>query len=86
VPIPVYIARFRDPGTVHDEADRGVRRITCPTLALWSFIGAVADWYEPLEVWWAWTDNVSGGPIDAGHFIREEAPDETARLLLDFLS
>jgi haloacetate dehalogenase len=60
-----YIAKFRDPATVHaiceeyraaatldhahDEADRGVRRITCPTLALWSSTGAVANWYDPLE-------------------------------------
>ena len=70
----------------HDEADRGKRRITCPTLALWSHTAAVAAWYEPLEVWKAWADDVSGGPISAGHFIPEEAPDETTRRLVDFLA
>jgi haloacetate dehalogenase len=76
-----YIAKFRDPATVHaiceqyraaatldhahDEADRGVRRITCPTLALWSSTGPVASWYEPLEVWRGWADDLSGGPVDA---------------------
>jgi len=70
----------------HDEADRGKRRITCPTLALWSHTAAVAAWYEPLEVWKAWADDVSGGAISAGHFIPEEAPDETTRRLVDFLA
>src|SRR5204862_6062168 len=69
----------------HDEADRGKRRITCPTLALWSHTGAVAAWYEPLEIWKVWADHVEGGPVAAGHFMPEEAPDETARRLLEFL-
>jgi haloacetate dehalogenase len=66
----------------HDEADRGRRRITCPTLALWSQSGAVAGWYQPLEVWRTWAEEVHGGPIAAGHFLPEEAPDQTARHLV----
>jgi haloacetate dehalogenase len=97
-----YIAQFGDPATVHavceeyraaatldyehDEADRGVRRIGCPTLALWSHQGAVAEWYDPLKIWNDWCDDVRGGPIPAGHFIPEEAPGETARHLVDFLA
>jgi haloacetate dehalogenase len=96
-----YVARFRDPETVHaiceeyraaatldyqhDEADRGGRRIGCPVLALWSATGAVANWYQPLEIWRAWADDVRGGPLDAGHFLPEEAPDETSRQLVEFL-
>ncbi|MDZ5445147.1 alpha/beta hydrolase [Micromonospora sp. 4G57] len=70
----------------HDEADRGNRRIRCPVLALWSHAGPVASWYRPLEVWRAWADQVDGGPVKAGHFLPEEAPDETARHLLTFLT
>ncbi len=97
-----YVANFRDPERIHaiceeyraaatldyqhDEADRGTRRITCPTLALWSRTGAVAGWYEPLEIWKTWADDVSGGPIPVGHFIPEEAPDETTRRLVEFLA
>jgi haloacetate dehalogenase len=97
-----YAKAFTDPATVHaiceeyraaatldyehDEADRGRRRISCPTLALWSKSGAVAQWYEPLEIWRTWADDVRGGPIDAGHFLPEEAPDETARRLLGFFA
>ena len=70
----------------HDEADRRVkRRIACPVLALWSHTGAVARWYEPLAVWRAWANDVQGGPIAAGHFLAEEAPEETLRRLIPFL-
>lgn len=62
-----YIAQFSSPARVHaiceqyraaatldfqhDEADRGSRQISCPTLVLWSASGPLAEWYEPLEVW-----------------------------------
>ncbi|MGR6923948.1 alpha/beta fold hydrolase [[Actinomadura] parvosata] len=97
-----YVAAFRDPGTVHaiceeyraaatldvadDEADRGRRLIRCPTLVLWSASGAVGQWYRPLEVWRGWASDVRGGPIQAGHFLPEEAPEETLRHLLDLLA
>ena len=97
-----YIAKFGDAATVHaiceeyrasatldrehDEADRGTRRIACPTLVLWSDTGPLATWYEPLDVWKTWASDVDGGPISAGHFIPEEAPDETAGRLMDFLT
>ena len=97
-----YIAKFGDAPTVHsiweeyrasatldrehDEADRGTRRIACPTLVLWSDTGPLATWYEPLDVWKTWASDVDGGPISAGHFIPEEAPDETAGRLIDFLT
>ncbi|MEU0155440.1 alpha/beta fold hydrolase [Micromonospora fulviviridis] len=70
----------------HDRADRGRRRIGCPVLALWGHAGPVATWYRPLEVWRAWADQVEGGPVAAGHFLPEEAPDETLRHLLAFLA
>ena len=97
-----YTGQFSDPGTVHaiceqyraaatvdylhDQTDRGQRRITCPTLALWSQTGPVAHWYQPLEIWKAWSEEVHGGPIPAGHFIPEEAPDQSAHHLTEFLA
>lgn len=96
-----YVEQFRDPATVHaiceqyraaatldyqhDQADRGTRRITCPTLALWSESGPLAVWYRPLEIWRAWCDQVDGAPIPAGHFLPEEVPDLTAHHLIEFL-
>lgn len=96
-----YHAAFTDPATVHaiceeyraaasldvadDEADRG-RRIECPALVLWSATGAVAQWYDPLDIWKQWAADVRGGPVQAGHFLPEEAPAETLRRLTAFLS
>ena len=48
--------------------------IACPTLVLWSETGPVAGWYQPLEAWKAWSRQVRGGPIAAGHFLPEQAP------------
>jgi haloacetate dehalogenase len=70
----------------HDAADRGRRRIGCPVLVLWSQAGPLANWYDPLEVWGAWAEQVHGGPIQAGHFLPEEAPEQTTRHLLGFLA
>ncbi|KAB1925338.1 alpha/beta hydrolase [Micromonospora noduli] len=70
-----------------DEADRGNRKITCPVLFLWSQRGQVAKLYDdPLAIWREWADDVRGEPVGVGHFIPEEAPDETTRQLLAFLS
>ncbi|MEU7848232.1 alpha/beta hydrolase [Micromonospora parva] len=70
-----------------DEADRGNRRIGCPVLFLWSQSGQVAKLYDdPLAIWREWADDVRGEPVPVGHFIPEEAPDETTRQLLAFLS
>lgn len=70
----------------HDEADRGAHRLRCPVLALWSATGAVHRWYDdPLAVWRQWADDVHGGPLDAGHFLPEEAPDAVIEALRAFL-
>jgi pimeloyl-ACP methyl ester carboxylesterase len=69
-----------------DEADRGNRKIACPVLFLWSQRGSVAKLYDdPLGIWREWADDVRGAPVPVGHFIPEEAPEETTRQLLHFL-
>jgi haloacetate dehalogenase len=56
-------------------------------LFLWGQRGSVAPLYtKPLEIWREWADDVRGKPVPVGHFIPEEAPDETTRQLLDFLT
>jgi haloacetate dehalogenase len=66
----------------HDREDHGQRRIQCPTLVLWSEAGPVGSWYQPLEIWESWAEEVRGAAVPAGHFLPEEAPDETLRHLM----
>ncbi len=68
-----------------DEADRSAgRRITCPVLALWGAQGALPRWYDILAIWREWADDVRGGPIASGHFMAEEAPEQTTAELHTF--
>ena len=60
-----------------DEADlRAGKRIACPVLALWGSRGRLQEWYEVLEVWRGWADDVRGRALDCGHYLPEEAPEE----------
>lgn len=67
-----------------DEADRGKRRITCPVLVLWGSHNALGRWYDVLGVWRDWADDVQGYALDCGHYLPEEAPDETYTALINF--
>ena len=70
----------------HDDADRDEgRKFTCPLLALWGDRGAMGRLYDVANVWREYARDVRGGPIDAGHFLAEERPEETARELANFL-
>jgi haloacetate dehalogenase len=70
----------------HDAADRAAgRRIACPLLALWSAGGALDSWYVeesgPIALWQAWSEDVGGHSLEAGHFFPEELPERTAEAL-----
>ena len=75
------------PDRAADDADRAAgRRIGCPTLVLWSRYDDLADLYgDVLGVWRPWADDLRGGEIDSGHHMAEEAPDQLAAALRDFL-
>jgi haloacetate dehalogenase len=61
-----------------DDEDRAAgRMITSPLQVLWAGHGALAAWYDPLEIWRQWADDVTGSAIDSGHFMVEERPAET---------
>jgi len=69
----------------HDEADVAAgRKIACPMLALWGESGIPAEGGSPLDVWKRWATNVTGGPIKSGHFLAEENPAATAKVMLEF--
>jgi haloacetate dehalogenase len=70
-----------------DEADRAAgRKITSPLLALWAARGALPQWYDVLGIWREWATDVRGRAIDAGHYMAEEAPQETTRELRAFFA
>jgi haloacetate dehalogenase len=60
------------------------KKITIPMLALWGDAGVAAAAATPLDTWKKWATNVRGAPVDSGHFLTEENPDVTAKLLREF--
>jgi haloacetate dehalogenase len=68
---------------VHDRADR-TRRLTMPLLVLWGERSSQGAGYDVLSVWRDHAENVSGQAIGSGHFLAEEAPDETYLALRGF--
>lgn len=71
----------------HDAQDVAAGRLlTMPVLALWGTLGAVGRQFDVLAAWQERSATiVEGRAIDCGHFLPEEAPDETASALLAFL-
>lgn len=70
----------------HERADRDAgRRVAAPVLALWSARDDLATLHgDPRSIWRSWADDVTGGPIDSGHHVAEEAPDELVDALTPF--
>ena len=69
-----------------DEADKAAgQKIACPTLALWGSAGIPGKTDGPLAIWREWCASVSGLAIPCGHFLAEEAPEETLAALVPFL-
>jgi len=72
-----------------DEADRAAgHRVGCPTLVLWSARDDLAELYgDPRRIWTGWTTDLrAGGPVDSGHHMAEDAPEELAAALVPFLA
>ena len=98
-PLAAYLQAFSDPATIHascedyragasvdyelDAADAGSRKIGCPTLALY---GRFLDSLGALNIWREWCDDIVGTSLPNGHFLPEEAPDETYEALRKFFA
>ncbi len=96
-----YVRCFSDPATIHatcedyrasaaidllhDEADVS-QKVVCPLLVLWGEKAFIGRKYDVLETWRERANDVRGGVIPGGHFLPEEAPDETYRALYEFLT
>jgi haloacetate dehalogenase len=71
---------------VHDREDMAAgRKLACPVLALWGSKGLVARKFDVLAAWRERAGDVSGGPVECGHFLAEESPEDTFVRLRDFL-
>ena len=68
----------------HDAADLD-RKVACPLLVLWGAKGVVARSYDVLALWRERAVEVGGRALDCGHYLPEEAPEETLSELLAFL-
>ena len=94
-----YERCFADPATIHatcedyraaatidlehDAADAGAR-IECPLLALWGTKGVVNRLFDPVADWKSVARDVRGKALPSGHFLAEEAPEETLAELAAF--
>lgn len=71
----------------HDRTSRTEgRRVQCPMLVLWGAQGRIGGWYDPLDLWRQYCDaDVTGHPIESGHYLAEEAPDQVLSAVQPFL-
>lgn len=72
---------------VHDaESDAAGVKLSMPLLALWGSRGTVGRTFDVLAAWREKSaSTVTGHAIDCGHFLPEEAPEQTLAALCDFL-
>lgn len=70
-----------------EDADRTAgRRVRCPLQMLWSRHDDMEFLYgDPLRIWRSWADDVTGGRIDSGHHMAEQAPEQLVDALVAFL-
>jgi haloacetate dehalogenase len=94
-----YLRCFRDPAVIHascedyraaatidlahDEADLA-QKVKAPLLALWGAHGRIAPAFDVLATWRERAADVRGTSLPCGHFLAEEAPDETYQALESF--
>lgn len=94
-----YHRCFSDPATIHascedyraaitidldhDEADFD-NRIDCPLLVLWGGRALMHKCYDVLDTWKTKANDLRGRALDCGHYLPEEAPEETLREMLGF--
>ena len=72
----------------HDRASRAAgEKVRCPMLVLWGKKAKIEAWYDALGVWRQYCSaEVRGGPVNSGHYLAEETPEEVIRHLTAFFA
>ena len=79
---------YRSAATIdleHDSADIGTK-LACPTLAFWGTKGAMHKNFDIGVAWQKRCANLRTASLPAGHFFIDKYPEDTARILTEFLS
>ena len=81
---------YRAAATIDLEHDRESRnagqKVQCPLLVLWGAKGKIHRWYDALDLWRNYsTGPLTGGAVNSGHYLAEEAPEEVLNWLDQFL-
>jgi haloacetate dehalogenase len=60
----------------HDRASRAAgHKVQCPLMVLWGSKGKIGQWYDAPAIWQQYCSGpVTGGAVDTGHYLAEEAP------------
>lgn len=86
--IPSIVADYRATATIdiaHDQTDRDAgRRLTMPVTVVQQDWGSLLG-YDAAATWRAWADDLRHVTTQAGHFLAETAPEETAAAILDLV-
>ncbi len=96
-----YIRCFKDAKTIHASCEdyraaAGIdlehdrrdlnRKFACPLHVLWGKLGILGKLFDVLTPWQELATQVSGKGINCGHYIAEEAPEETLAEIEAFLT
>lgn len=69
----------------HDAEDRHIP-LSMPVQVLWGADGFVGHKFDPVAEWRKQAPSVQGHAVPGGHFLPEEAPEETLNAVLAFLA
>jgi haloacetate dehalogenase len=71
-----------------DEIDVAAgRKVACPVLLLWGATGGVGRNHDSMAIWPRYAADIRGGKaLPCGHYLSEEAPDETYQELRAFFA
>ena len=73
---------------VDDRASRAAgAKIQCPLLVLWGSKGKIGQWYDALAIWRQYAAGpLTGGAVESGHYLAEEAPQAVLAAVEPFLA